>query len=101
LHFKKNTAHWIRTLTTKPPSQVVPASDTALERIAYTAAKEIPTAEPHDQDRLGYCLWLWLLHRRDSLETAVRNAGARLQVDESEAITRIRRKLEEQGVSLR
>lgn len=87
-------------MTTKPPSAVQPAPESALERIAYGAVEGIPTADPHDTDRLGYTLWLWLRHRRDPLEAAVRSACARFEISEEEALTRIRERLTASGVAL-
>jgi hypothetical protein len=87
-------------MTTKPPSKVQPLSLDALEAIAYASVDGIPTLEPHDRDRLGYCVYLWLSQRRDPLELAVRNAGARLLVSEQEALQRIREGLTARGVQL-
>ncbi len=87
-------------MTTKPPSSVKPAPDQATEKIAYAAVADIPVAEAHDRDRLGYCVSLWLTQRRDTLEEAVHNAGARLKMPESEAVKQIREKLQQSGVSL-
>ena len=87
-------------MTTKPPSAVQPAPESALERIAYAAVEGIPTVEPHDRDRLGYTLWLWLKHRRDPLEAAVRSACAQFEISEEEALTRIRERLTSLGVTL-
>jgi len=85
-------------MTTKPPSSIRAAPERSLEQIAYQSVSSVPTFEPHDQDRLGYNVWLWLSKRRDSLEVAVKTAGARLQISEEEALQRIRRSLTEQGV---
>jgi hypothetical protein len=87
-------------MTTKTPSAVQPAPESALERIAYEAVEGIPVVEPHDRDRLGYTLWLWLKHRRDPLEAAVRSASARFEIAEEEALTRIRERLAASGVTL-
>lgn len=87
-------------MTTKAPSSIKPAPDQAAEKTAYAAVADIPVADPHDRDRLGYCVWLWLSQRRDTLEEAIHNAGARLKIDESEAVKQIRAKLEQQGVKL-
>jgi hypothetical protein len=57
-------------------------------------------ADPHDQDRLGYTVWMWLKHRRDSLEQAVRTANARLLISDEEALKRIRQHLTSHGVTL-
>jgi hypothetical protein len=87
-------------MSTKPASSVKPVPDRSLERIAYQSVASIPTVEPHDQDRLGFNVWLWLSQRRDSLEVAVKTAGARLLIGEDEALQRIRQSLAEQGVEV-
>jgi hypothetical protein len=87
-------------MTTKPPSQVHPAPEESLERIAYASVSGVPTVEPHDQDRLGYVVYLWLKHRRDPLDVAVKTAVARLLISEEEALQRIRASLQTQGVQL-
>jgi hypothetical protein len=87
-------------MTTKPASHVQPASEKSLEQIAYSSVSGVPTAEPHDRDRLGYSIWLWLKYRKDPLGTVVRNANARLQIPEIEAIRRIRERLQDLGVQL-
>jgi hypothetical protein len=85
-------------MTTKAPSSVKKASDSALEKAAYASVAGIPAQDSHDLDRLGYCVWLWLTMERDSLEHAVRNAGARLQVRDEEAVRKIRESLQQQGI---
>ncbi len=87
-------------MTTKPPSGVRSADAASLESIAYAAVEGIPTVEPHDLDRLGYCVWLWLSTRRDTLEQAVRNANSRLKISEAEAVRHIRERLQQGGISL-
>lgn len=87
-------------MTTKAPSPIQPASDQALEKIAYASVKNIPTVEPHDQDRLGYNVWRWLTIRRDPLEIAVKSAGARLLISEDEAIQKIQENLKQLGVTV-
>lgn len=87
-------------MTTKSPSQVHPAPEESLERIAYASVSGVPTAEPHDQDRLGYVIYLWLKHRRDPLDVAIKTAVARLLISEEEAIQRIRASLQSQGIQL-
>lgn len=86
-------------MTTKAPSPVKAGAEDSLERIAYGSVAGIPVVEPHDLDRLGYNVWLWLVHRRDSLETAVRTAVCRLEIPEEEAVTRIRSALKERGIT--
>ena len=85
-------------MTTKAPSSVKKASDTALEKAAYASVAAIPAEDSHDLDRLGYCVWLWLTFKRDSLEHAVRSAGSRLKVSEEEAVKKIRESLQQQGI---
>ena len=87
-------------MTTKTPSSVRPAQASSQEAIAYACVKNIPTVEPHDQDRLGYNLWRWLAKRKDPLEMAVRSAGSRLLISEAEAIQRIRENLERYGIKV-
>jgi hypothetical protein len=87
-------------MTTKPPSAIQPAPDAALERIAYAAVEGIPVVEPHDRDRLGYSLWLWLKFRRDPIEIAVRSAVPRFGISEDEALKRIKERLTASGVAL-
>ena len=87
-------------MTTKAPSSVQPSSDKSIERIAYESVKNIPTVEPHDQDRLGYNVWRWLTLKRDPLEVVVRSAGARLLISEQEAVEKIRQNLNQLGVAL-
>ena len=87
-------------MTTKAPSPVKRVTGDTLERAAYASVEGIPTREPHDLDRLGYNIWLWLKHRRDPLEIVVKTSCARLQIGEEEAVQRIRQKLQEQGIAL-
>ena len=87
-------------MATKPPSRVEPAPDDSLEKIAYGSIEGLATVAPHDLDRLGYGIWLWLKYRRDPLEVVVRTARARLLIGEAEAVQRISAKLESFGVSL-
>jgi hypothetical protein len=87
-------------MATKAPSKVKPSPDSVLEKIAYAAVANIPTVEPHDQDRLGYNVWKWLNEKRDSLEQSIHNAGSRLLISEEEAIGKIRASLRAQGVEL-
>jgi hypothetical protein len=86
-------------MTTKAPSPVKKAPEASLEKAAYASVNGIPAQDQHDLDRLAYCVWLWLVAQRDSLEHAVRNAGARLQVSEEEAVKKIRENLQQQGIT--
>jgi hypothetical protein len=87
-------------MTTKAPSSIQPGPEQSLEKVAYESVKNIPTAEPHDQDRLGFNVWRWLSLKRDPLEIAVRSAGARLLIPEEEAVERIRQNLQRSGIAL-
>jgi hypothetical protein len=87
-------------MTTKTPSKVRTAPDGSLEQIAYASVAGIPTVEPHDQDRLGYCVYLWMTQRRDPLDLVVKNAGARLLISDEEALRRIQQQLTSRGVQL-
>jgi hypothetical protein len=87
-------------MTTKTPSSVKPAGEDTLEQTAYAAVAGIPTADPHDLDRLGYNVFLCLRDRRDPLEVAVTTARARLQISETEAVARIRVFLRGRGIEL-
>jgi hypothetical protein len=69
-----------------------------MEHVAYASVKGVPTADPHDQDRLGFNVWRWLMFRKDSLEEAVRSAGARILIPEQEALSKIREVLSQQGI---
>jgi hypothetical protein len=87
-------------MTTKAPSSVKPAPEQTIENLAYASVRNIPTVEPHDQDRLGYNVWRWLKLKRDPLEVAVKSAGARLLIPEAEAIEKIRENLKQLGASI-
>jgi len=86
-------------MTTKAPSTVKPAPGESLEHIAYASVKNIPTVEPHDQDRLGYNIWRWLKYRRDPLEFAVKTSGSRLLISEEETVRKVRENLKQLGVT--
>jgi hypothetical protein len=87
-------------MTTKPPAPVKQHAGDTLESLAYASVAGIPTVEPHDQDRLGYCVWRWLSERRDPLATVIHSAGARFLIPEREALERISAKLREAGVAV-
>lgn len=71
-------------MATKPASAVQQYPDDALEKKAYSFAAHIPTLEPNDQLRLGYCLWAWLLERKGTLQQAIHAAGVRSPLSEEE-----------------
>jgi hypothetical protein len=86
------------TMATKAASSVKPAESSATEAIAYASVAEIPVAEPHDRDRIGFNVWHVLTDRRETLASAVHTAGARLGISEEEAVKRIREALRAKGV---
>jgi hypothetical protein len=86
-------------MTTKAPSTVKKVPDASLEHAAYASVAGIPARDQHDLDRLAYNVWLWLTLKRDSLEHAVRSAGAQLQISEADAVRTIREKLAQQGIN--
>jgi hypothetical protein len=87
-------------MTTKPPSTIVEFPTESLEKFAYSIAAEIPTREPNDNNRLGYCLWGWLSERRGSLLQAIHAAGARTKLSDEEILAIISKRLEEKGIKL-
>ncbi|MEK6649828.1 MAG: hypothetical protein AABY75_02535 [Bacteroidota bacterium] len=87
-------------MSTKPPSKVQLFEDGTIEGIAYGAAAEVPTREPNDRARLGYCVWAWLTERNGTLDAAIRAAGVRTNLPESEVRAIVRRHLEAKGMTL-
>ena len=87
-------------MTTKAPSGVKQAPTESLERLAYASVAGIPVDEPHDLDRLGYHLFLWLTNRHDPLEMVVRAACPKMHISIEEALERIRQYLTAHGVQL-
>ena len=87
-------------MTTKAPSSVKASTGETLEKVAYASVANIPTVEPHDQDRLGYNVWRFLKYRIDPLEIAIRTSGARLLISEDEALRKIKERLVHSGVQL-
>jgi hypothetical protein len=87
-------------MTTKAPSTVKKAPDASLEHAAYASVAGIPARDQHDLDRLAYNVWLWLTMQRGTLDNAVRSAGVALQINEDEAVKKIREHLVQQGIPL-
>ncbi|MBI1803970.1 MAG: hypothetical protein HYR77_05830 [Ignavibacteria bacterium] len=86
-------------MTTKPPSPVQEYPADSLERIAYQSVSTIPTQEPNDQNRLGYHIWRWLMTKQGTLEQAIAESGARLNVSKQDALKTIREALAKRGAS--
>ena len=87
-------------MSTKPPSKVQPSQDGSVEAIAYGAAAMVATREPNDRARLGYCIWAWLTERNGTLDAAIRAAGVRTELAESEVRAIVRRHLESKGITV-
>jgi hypothetical protein len=87
-------------MSTKPPASVVESPVESLEKLAYNVVAEIPTEEPNDRNRLGYCLWGWLSERRGTLLQTIRAAGARSSLTSEEIFEIIRKQLEEKGINV-
>ena len=86
-------------MTTKPPPPVLSAPADSREQLAYGSVAGIPVADSHDRDRLGYNVWRWIMFRKDPLEIALASAGARLQISQREAVSRVREYLRSHGMT--
>ncbi len=87
-------------MTTKAPASILESSSESLEKIAYGIVADIPTQEPNDRNRLGYCLWAWLTEHRGSLEQVVHASGVRSSLSNEDIVGIIRKKLEEKGTKV-
>ncbi len=93
-------------MTTVAPAKVKEFSTTSLEKIAYKSVETIPTREPNDQYRLGYCIWKFLApqssisERKSTLEEAIHTAGARILIPETEVVRTVKESLKQSGIAL-
>ncbi|HTY11937.1 MAG TPA: hypothetical protein VMF88_12795 [Bacteroidota bacterium] len=87
-------------MTTVPPAKVKEFSPSTLEKIAYTSVASIPTREPNDQNRLGFCVWQFLSERKGTLAQAVHTSGARLLIPEPDVLRIIGDSLKQAGVMI-
>jgi hypothetical protein len=87
-------------MTTVPPSKVIEFSSTTLEKIAYNSVATIPTREPNDQNRLGYCVWHFLSERKGTLAQAIHTSGARILIPESDVLRIVGDALKQAGITL-
>jgi hypothetical protein len=87
-------------MTTVAPAKVKVFSPSTLEKIAYTSVATIPTREPNDQNRLGFCVWQFLSERKGTLAQAVHTSGARLLISEPDVLRIIGDSLKQAGVTL-
>ena len=87
-------------MTTKAPASVTAFPAESLERTAYDSVADIPTQEPNDRNRLGYCVWMWLVDRKGSLDDAIRFSGCRTNVVHEELVQRVKQRLKEKGIEI-
>jgi hypothetical protein len=87
-------------MSTKPPASIVESPAESLEKLAYSVVADIPTEEPNDRNRLGYCLWGWLSERRGTLLQTIRAAGIRSSLTPEEIFGRIQKQLTEKGIQV-
>jgi hypothetical protein len=85
-------------MSTKPASKIQPTLEGSIESIAYAAAAAVPTREPNDRARLGYCLWTWLTERKGTLDGVIKAAGVRTDLTAAEVMDILRRQLEAKGI---
>ena len=87
-------------MSTVPPSKVKEFPPSSLEKIAYRSVASIPTREPNDQNRLGYCIWHFLSERHGTLLQAIHTSGARVLIPESDVVRIVTDSLKKDGISL-
>lgn len=87
-------------MTTIAPSLVKIFDDASLEKIAYKAVSSIPTREPNDQARLGYCVWKFLSDKSGTLEEAINASGIRSSIDETLISKIVRENLKQNGIEI-
>ena len=72
----------------------------ALKDWPTAVLQAIPADEPHDLDRLGYHLFLWLTNRQDPLEAVVPRPVCECISAKKRPLGRIREYLTAHGVKL-
>jgi len=87
-------------MSTKSPLSIIESPAESLEKLAYSVVAEIPTEEPNDRNRLGYCLWGWLSERRGTLLQTVKAAGVRSSLTSAEMVAIIEKRLEDKGIKV-
>lgn len=85
-------------MSTKPASKIQATPEGSIESIAYAVAAAVPTREPNDRARLGYCLWTWLTERKGTLDGVIKASGVRTDLSTSEVMDILRRQLEAKGI---
>ena len=87
-------------MTTVPPAKVQEFGAATLEKIAYQSVASIPTREPNDQNRLGFCVWQFLSERKGTLAQAIHTSGSRILIPEADVVRIVGDALKKAGVSL-
>ena len=87
-------------MTTVPPAKVKEFGPSTLEKIAYQSVASIPTREPNDQNRLGFCVWQFLSERKGTLDQAIHTSGSRILLPEADVIRIVGEALKKAGISL-
>ncbi len=87
-------------MTTVAPSKVKEFAPSTLEKIAYASVASIPTREPNDQNRLGFCVWSFISERKGTLAQAIRTSGARLLIPEPDVLRIVSESLTHAGISV-
>ena len=85
-------------MTTKSPALIKPFPSDSIEKIVYTIVYSVPTHEPNDQNRLGYQICQLLKSKQGTLEEAVKESKARLNIKIDDVVKIIRDRLAEQGL---
>ena len=87
-------------MSTVPPAKVKEFAPSTLEKIAYASVSGIPTREPNDQNRLGFCVWQYLSERKETLAQAIHTSGARVLIPEADVLRIVGDALKQAGVSV-
>lgn len=87
-------------MSTKPSLTTQEFPSTSPEKIAYESVGNIPVREMNDRNRLGFHIWRWIKNRRGSIEEAVKESGARLEIPTDQAAKIVREALEQRGIKV-
>ena len=87
-------------MSTVPPAKVKEFAPSTLEKIAYKSVAAVPTREPNDQNRLGYCVWHFISERNGTLAQAIRTSGARVLIPEADVLRIVGDALKQAGISI-
>lgn len=87
-------------MTTIAPVNIKKFDSSSLEKIAYNSVSTIPVREPNDQYRLGFAIFTMLKEKKQTLDQAIKTAGARILISESEVAHIIRTQLSAAGIKV-